>query len=339
MKRISVYLLLFAFLLLCVQPTPFDFTAIYNGASALHEQLSPYDPLITARNQMQNYGHLAEDNQDEIRVAHPLTSMMMLYPLGWFDMQTAKMLFIALSGLLFMTGMHALGAPVWWAFALFFLLREPISGFFLGQLALFSASCVIWGLACAKQGKFRAAQVWMVFASAHPVFSVPIALIVLPRRRVYLALMSVLVLAAFSLDAMWLQKWLENARAYPTYVVYMIWLPSITPLFVPLGMAIMSLRSYAAILGGLTMLLPITGSYHMSLYAPVFVKPSVAILIFSFVIWGITIYPMEVRKVLTPLFFALFTIPYSSPIFQAKLSSLWARLSLQQPHQESRIPL
>jgi hypothetical protein len=325
-KTIIAYITIFLVLLAIVPPRPFDFTAIYNGASALHAGISPYDRSVTERNQSYNYGRLALTYEDEIRVAHPLTSMLMLYPLGWAEQETAKQLFIAGSGLLFIAGLHYLGASLWWACLMFFLLREPISGFFLGQLALLSAAAVIWGLASIKRGKLRAAQLWMVLASTHPVLSVPLALIVLPRRRLYLCILAAIGLLMLTVDNLWPLHWIENMRAYPSYVTNMVWMPSISPIFVPLSLALMSMRGYSSTVAGLTLILPVTGVYHMSLYAPVFIKPSIAVLVFIILLWCTTTYPLNVRKVMTLLMFASFSVIYALDL--PTLDSLKERLRL-----------
>lgn len=308
MKALVLYLCLFVGLLLIVPKEPVDFTAVYRGVEALVSGESPYSESVTERNQLEKYGRLAFDDEDQMRIAHPLTSLLLLAPIGWLDFEAAKAIFIALSATLLISGLHQLGAKLWWAILLCLLLREPLVAFFLGQIALLSSAMIVWGLVMLKKRCFRAAQLFMIVASVHPVLSVPIALLTLKKRTLYITIMLALLCASLLMDYTWPFQWLSTAKAYPGYVNYMVWLPSITPAIAILGVLLLFFREYQYTLAGLTFILPLTGAYHMTLYTPVFLRPTFAIIPMIAALWALPVLSSDTRVVVTPLVFACFSI-------------------------------
>lgn len=314
MKTAIYYLILFVLLLAIVPSRPVDFTAVYHGVTALSDNESPYDMKIAEQNQRFTYGRLALDGEDQMRIAHPLTSLLLLYPLAWFELQTAKAIFIAGSALLLISGVHQLGAKWWWSVLVCILLREPVAAFMLGQIALLSSACVVWALVFAKRRQNRAAQLMMVIASVHPILSVPIALLTLKKRSLYVSVLSLLFCLSLCIDWQWPLKWLSVARAYPGYVNYMVWLPQVAPILAFIGIALLFMRNFTGSLTGLTLLMPLTGAYHLTLYAPVFSKPTYVFLVFALLIWFIPLFPISDRKVISPLLFVCFALLSSNSL-------------------------
>lgn len=308
MKTLVLYVCLFVVLIGVVPKTPVDFTAVYRGVEALVHGESPYSESVTERNQLEKYGRLAMDGEDQMRIAHPLTSLLLLAPLGWMGFELAKTIFIALSATLLISGLHQLGAKLWWAILLCLLLREPLVAFFLGQIALLSSAMIVWGLVMLKQRKFRAAQCFMIVASVHPILSVPIALLTLKKRILYVSIMSVLLCVSLAVDSMWMSKWMGAISGYSGYVGYMIWIPKIIPVIAIIGVLLLLIRGYTATLAGLTLLLPLTGAYHMTLYATVFLRPTWIVFALAAILWIAAALPVQARLMVVPLSFACFAL-------------------------------
>lgn len=302
MQRIAYVLLII--LLICLAPAkPVDFTAVYHGVQALLDGVSPYDQSITDLNQLSTYGRLALPDEDQMRIAHPLTSLLLLLPIGLLPLKLATVLYCVGSLVLLCAALVRLGAPWWWAALLVLLLREPLASFFLGQIALLAAAATAWAVVALKEKRYGLAQACFVAASVHPVLTIPLALIVLPKRGLYLAIMISAGLVSLLIEPLWALRWLETVRMYPAYVDYMVWLPSITPIVVPVGFVLLFLTEYKSILSGLVLLLPITGMYHMALFAPVFIKPTRIALLLIAILWAVSFMEPSMKKAITPLTF------------------------------------
>ncbi len=105
------------------------------------------------------------------------------------------------------------------------------------------------------------------------------------------------------IEPLWALRWIETVRMYPAYVNFMVWLPALTPVVVPIGIALLFVREYYAVLSGLVLILPITGMYHMALYAPIFIKPTRIALLMIAILWAVSFLEPDIKKAVTPFVF------------------------------------
>ncbi len=170
MHRI-LYVLLIALLIAIAPSKPVDFTAVYHGVGALLDQTSPYDQSVTESNQLSTYGRLALPDEDQMRIAHPLTSLLLLLPIGLLPLDVSALLYCVGALVLLCAALMRLGAPWWWAALLMLLLREPLASFFLGQIALLAAAATTWAVVALKERRYGTSTACFVVAS-HPVLTV-----------------------------------------------------------------------------------------------------------------------------------------------------------------------
>ena len=172
-----------------------------------------------------------------------------------------------------------------------------------------------------RQQQVRAAF-FFALSTLHPILTLPLALLVLlPHGRAlvtFVALMTASLALSLIIGGLWIPQWVTTMTAYSSYVSYMVWLPRTLPLLIPLGMLLVyfalrqgePLTRYALALSAAVVLLPITGLYHLTLFAPVLAqRPRRYVVALGIATWALSsVAPFDIRQ-LTPLLFVALVLP------------------------------
>jgi len=319
---------------------PADFVPLYNGAVAVREHRNPFDRRVVEQNQRDVYGRLAIAGEDEFRGGYPVPALFIGLPLTVLPIGAASVVYRVFSATLLILALVQLGVKPLWAFVVLFLLREPVVAFTLGQFTLWTSACAVFALSALKQQQDTRAALWFALASGNLILTVPLALLMLLARRrallIYIGAMGLWYGVSFLTTGWWVAEWLEILRAYPGYVKFMIWMPTVLPILIPVGIfaVIMALRKHdmmprwAFAVSGIVLLLPLSGLYHMTLFAPVFVRCSRSfVLVIGACIWALSLAPLDLRLLIVPLVFTSMTLVVNlyRPTWRKSLYALFAR--------------
>ena len=327
-------------LVLIAPSRPADFVPLYNGAVAVREHRNPFDRRVVEQNQRDVYGRLAVAGEDEFRGGYPVPALFLGLPLTVLPIGGASVVYRVFSATLLVLALVRLGVKPLWAFVVLFLLREPVVAFTLGQFTLWTSACAVFALSALQRQQDTRAALWFALASGTLILTVPLAfLMLLARRRallIYIGVMGLWSGVSFLTSGWWVAEWLEILRAYPGYVKFMIWMPTVLPIVIPVGIfaVIMALRKHdmmrrwAFAVSGIVLLLPLSGLYHMTLFAPVFVRYSRSlVLVIGVCVWALSLAPLELRLLTVPLVFTGVTLVDNlyTPAWRKPLTSLIAR--------------
>lgn len=289
-----------------IKPTN-DLVARYVGAQQALAGINPYSDTATDAIQRGYYGRLAREDEDQQRFAYPGYSLFVFAPLALLPIRVALVVSQGVQLALMLIAMRRLGVTSLAAAGILVALKEPLVSLLIGNVSLWVAAWIGFALVDLQRGREGRAGVCMAVAAVQPTLAVPLALLMLANRRrgltVYLVSMALLVGASCILWGFWIPDWLAQVRAYGGYVSYLVWLPAILPPIIIIG-AVAGVRSwlssdlqsrFAHSIAAIVSLIPLTGLYHLSLFALVRL-PMWTWLALGVVVWGMSPLPFEVRR-------------------------------------------
>lgn len=320
MKTIALITLLACGVLwFAIKPTN-DLVARYVGAQQALAGVDPYSDAATDAIQRGYYGRPARPDEDQQRFAYPGYSLFVFAPLAPLPIRVALVVSQGIQLALMLIALRRLGVTSLAAAGILIALKEPLVSLLIGNVSLWVAAWIGFALVELQRGREGRAGVYMAVAAIQPTLAVPIALLMLVNRRrgltTYLASMTVLVGASCILWGFWIPDWLAQVRAYGGYVSYLVWLPAILPPVVIVG-ALAGVRAwlindplprYAHSLVATVSLAPLTGLYHLTLFALVKL-PVWAWIVPGVIVWGMSPLPFEIRR-FEPLLWAGVVVIY-----------------------------
>lgn len=299
-------LLLVALVVFTATPTS-DLTPRYIGAQAALRGLSPYSDATLRDIQIAYYGAIATEGQDQQRFAYPAYSLFVFTPLTVFPLTVAHALWQLAQLALVLAAMRRLGTPLVVGALLLIVLKEPVVNLLVGNIALWAAAWIGFGLDALERKQECRAGVYFMLACIQPTLTIPLALFMLLTYRkallTFVVGMGAVGVASVALWGWWLPDFLAGLRSYTTYVSYMVWLPALFPPVVVVALWSLvngwhtdtPLTRYRYTLAALVLVMPLTGLYHLSLFLLARL-PLRWWLVLGAVVWLMTPLPFEIRR-------------------------------------------
>ena len=317
MKTILLITVLTCALLWVVNPHPNDVIDPYIAAQQARAGINPYSTEATAAIQQAYYGRPAHVDEDQMRFAFPGYSLLVFIPLSIVPERAALVVWEGAQLALVLLALRRLGVKPLHAALILVALKEPVVNLFVGNTALWVTAWVGFGLAALERQQSKRAALYFAFAALQPVIAVPLALLMLANHRralvSYGAALAAIGAASVMLWGLWIPDWLAQMRAYTGYVRYLVWLPALFPPVVLVSLAALwrgvlndNGGRYGLVLSGLVTALPLTGLYHLALFALVRL-PVWAWGLIAAVMWGLSPLPFEIRR-FEPLALAVIVI-------------------------------
>lgn len=284
-----------------------DFTPRYVGVQSALSGESLYSQTTTERIQQVYYGYTTI-TQDQQAFAYPATSALVFAPITALPLMPAAEYWRGAQLVLACVALFLLVRRWYAPPLLLLLLHEPLVGFLLAQTVLWSVAWLAFGLYALERGWRVRAGVCCALATIQPTLTIPIILILLIRQRralaAFFAVMLLWALASILVFGWWLPDWLRGVSAYGGYVEFLVWLPGRVWWVAPIGLGLLLLalreKRAAERLGlaaaGTVLLLPMTGLYHLSLFAPAVCRLRWQFwVLFALAAWGLILLPFEFR--------------------------------------------
>lgn len=299
------WILVCALLFFIAPRAPKDFAPPYYGAQAIVRGVDPYSDEVTLLNQVANYGRPALPTDDQHHVAYPVSSLLLVLPFLALDIEKAALVYRVLAAFLLIYGAYRVHKSLLWAVLAALLVREPITGFMLGNMALLMAGFVTLAVALLRERRDYPAMLCLVGASISPVVGIPVAILLLWKRwymlSLYLTLLGGLFLFSFLVAGWWLPGWIDTLRLYTEYAPHRAWMPALIPLAIILWLLD---RSDRGAIRTVLLSVPLTGIYQSAIATTLLDRKrliSVGILLWTMSAFVPTLY----RLYLTPLIIAI----------------------------------